>query len=50
MQVIFNLPETIKDDLDRFKTEVEQFKSGEVSPAGFRSFRVPQGVYEEHTC
>lgn len=47
MQVIFNLPETIKDDLDRFRTEIEQFKSGEVSPAEFRSFRVPQGVYEQ---
>ncbi len=47
MQTIYNLPETITDDLSRFKDEVEQFKSGTNSPAEFRTFRVPQGVYEQ---
>ena len=47
MQTIYNLPETIEDDLDRFKEEVEQFESGATSYAEFRSFRVPQGVYEQ---
>lgn len=47
MQTIYNLPDTITDDLDRFKEEVEQFKSGTNSFAEFRSFRVPQGVYEQ---
>jgi len=47
MQTIYNLPETITDDLDRFKEEVEQFRSGTSSFAEFRTFRVPQGVYEQ---
>ncbi|MFC1716629.1 sulfurtransferase TusA family protein [Candidatus Poribacteria bacterium] len=47
MQTIYNLPETIKDDLDRFKEEVEQFRNGTASFAAFRTFRVPQGVYEQ---
>jgi len=47
MQTIFNLPETLGDDLDRLKQKTEQFKSGSISAAEYRSFRVPQGVYEQ---
>ena len=47
MQTIYNLPENIKDDLGRFREEVKQFKNGTTSPAEFRTFRVPQGVYEQ---
>lgn len=47
MQMIFNLPETIEKDLDKFKEEIERFQNGSITPAEFRSFRVPQGVYEQ---
>jgi len=47
MQTIYNLPENIKDDLARFEEEIKQFKDGTTSPAEFRTFRVPQGVYEQ---
>ncbi|MDP6439780.1 MAG: sulfurtransferase TusA family protein [Candidatus Brocadiia bacterium] len=47
MQGIFNLPDTLQDDLDRFKDETERFKSGSTSAAEVRAFRVPQGVYEQ---
>jgi len=47
VETIFNLPETLGEDLDRFKEQVERFKSGSVSRAEFRAFRVPQGVYEQ---
>ena len=47
MQTIFRLPETLRDDLNRFKEEIERFENGTTSSAEFRSFRVPQGVYEQ---
>jgi sulfite reductase (ferredoxin) len=47
MQTVFNLPETLGEDLDRFKEQVERFKDGAISSAEFRAFRVPQGVYEQ---
>ncbi len=47
MQTIYNLPESIKDDLARFEEEIKQFKDGTTSPTEFRTFRVPQGVYEQ---
>jgi sulfite reductase (ferredoxin) len=47
VQPIFHLPDVFKDDAKRFKDETERFKSGAVSAAEFRSFRVPMGVYEQ---
>ena len=47
MKPILNLPASLKEDLDRFREEVERFKKGETPDAQFRSFRVPQGVYEQ---
>ena len=47
MQTIFDLPDSIKDDLDRFMEQTKSFKDGSVSAIEFRSFRVPQGVYEQ---
>jgi len=47
MQTTFRLPDKLKEDMDRFKAESERFKKGEISYAEFRSFRVPQGVYEQ---
>jgi len=45
--MIFNLPPTIKEDLNRFKKETERFKNGSISPTEFRSFRVTNGIYEQ---
>ena len=47
MQTLYDLPETLGDDLERFKSEVERLKKGLLSPTEFRSFRVPMGVYEQ---
>ncbi len=33
MHTIYNIPESIKDDLGRFGEEVKQFKDGTTSPA-----------------
>ena len=45
--MIFSLPENLKEDLDKFKEEIERFKNGSISTTEFRSFRVPQGIYEQ---
>jgi sulfite reductase (ferredoxin) len=47
MQMIFNLPKNLDEDLSKFKEEIERFKNGSISGTEFRSFRVPQGVYEQ---
>lgn len=47
MQTLLNLPETLGEELARFRDEVERFKSGVISATEFRSFRVPHGVYEQ---
>jgi sulfite reductase (ferredoxin) len=47
MQTIFKLPESLEDDLNKFRENVERFEKGILSAAEFRSFRVPNGVYEQ---
>ncbi|UCF80645.1 MAG: sulfurtransferase TusA family protein [Acidobacteriota bacterium] len=47
MQTIFKLPDSLEDDLNKFRENVERFGKGEISAAEFRSFRVPLGVYEQ---
>ena len=47
MKPICQLPEHLPADLRRMREEVDRFKKGDTTPAEFRSFRVPQGVYEE---
>jgi sulfite reductase (ferredoxin) len=49
MQSTYNLPDTLREDLERFQEEVARFKQGALGGAEFRAFRVPQGVYEERT-
>ncbi len=47
MKAVLNLPESLGDDLARLAEAVAQVNAGQLSPAAFRSLRVPQGVYEE---
>jgi len=47
METLYRLPESLPEDLDRFKETVEGYENGSVSAAQFRAFRVPQGVYEQ---
>ena len=47
METMYRLPETLPEDLDRFKETVEAYGNGSVSAAQFRAFRVPQGIYEQ---
>jgi sulfite reductase (ferredoxin) len=41
------LPKSFEDDLAKFREETQRFKSGAISAAEYRSFRVPRGVYEQ---
>jgi sulfite reductase (ferredoxin) len=47
VQTIFRIPEAFKDDANLFREEIARFRSGALSAAEFRSFRVPMGVYEQ---
>ncbi len=47
MQTIYKLPTTIKADLVEFQEQTRRFKSGVISAAEYRAFRVPHGVYEQ---
>ncbi len=44
---IFHLPPTLPADLERLREQIERFQKGAISPIEFRSFRVPQGIYEQ---
>ena len=47
MPSILKLPRSFADDLANFREETQRFKSGAISAAEYRSFRVPRGVYEQ---
>ena len=47
MQTVYQLPESLDEDLGAVQSEVEKFQRGEKSAAELRAFRVPRGVYEQ---
>jgi len=42
---VFNIPQTIKEDTKKYKSQVEAFLDGEIDPVRFKGYRVPMGVY-----
>lgn len=44
-QPVFNIPQTIKEDTEKYETEVERFLTGELDAVRFKGYRVPMGVY-----
>jgi sulfite reductase (ferredoxin) len=44
---MLKLPERIERDTQAYRNQVERFLAGELSPAAFRVYRVPMGVYEQ---
>ncbi len=47
MMGYYKLPEVVYDDIKALEDYVERYKTGEVSHAKFRGFRVPMGIYEQ---
>ena len=47
MTAVLHLPSDFRDDLEQLRLETERFKSGAISAAEYRAFRVPRGVYEQ---
>lgn len=47
MTTVLQLPADFRDDLEKLRLETERFKSGALSAAEYRAFRVPRGVYEQ---
>jgi sulfite reductase (ferredoxin) len=46
---ILQIPDTIREDTLAYRGQVEKFLRGDISPAMFRAYRVPMGVYEQRT-
>ncbi len=44
---MLKLPERIREDTRTYRTQVEKFLKGELSPVAFRAVRVPMGIYEQ---
>lgn len=47
MTAVLHLPGDFRDDLEKLRLATERFKSGAISAAEYRAFRVPRGVYEQ---
>lgn len=43
----YKIPEKLEEDIEKLGELTEKFIRGELSSAEYRSFRVPQGVYEQ---
>ncbi|MCK8824418.1 sulfurtransferase TusA family protein [Fuchsiella alkaliacetigena] len=46
-QPVFEIPETVKEDTEKYEGEVERFLAGEIDAVRFKSYRVPMGVYSQ---
>jgi len=46
-QLIFHLPKGVREETLRYRSQVERFLRGDLSPAAFQACRVPMGVYEQ---
>ncbi|UCC31309.1 MAG: sulfurtransferase TusA family protein [Phycisphaerales bacterium] len=46
-QTIYRVPPILLADLEKLAEQTRRFKSGDISAVEYRSFRVPQGVYEQ---
>lgn len=44
---MYQLPSSLSQDIERFKTLADGYRSQSVSPVEFKAFRVPMGVYEQ---
>ena len=46
---VLRLSENIRDDALNYRSQVEKFLKGDISPVSFRAYRVPMGIYEQRT-
>ena len=44
---VLKIPENIRQDALGYRSRVKMFLDGETSPAAFRGYRVPMGIYEQ---
>ena len=49
IEPILRLPQSVIQDTLAYRANVEKFLCGETSPAAFRVYRVPMGIYEQRT-
>ena len=44
---MYNLPASLKTDIEAFSKHVSDFRKGEIEPVKFKAIRVPMGIYEQ---
>ena len=44
---ILRIPQTVRDDVLAYRSNVARFQTGETSAVAFRAYRVPMGIYEQ---
>lgn len=47
METTYRIPESVVQDTQAFRGEVEKFLAGDTSAVAFRGLRVPMGIYEQ---
>lgn len=43
----YNIPEEVREDISKFRGEIEKFIAGEIDPDRFKPYRVTRGVYSQ---
>ncbi len=46
---ILHIPQSVKEDVLGYRSQVKKFLDGQTSPVAFRAYRVPMGIYEQRT-
>ncbi|MHC4260828.1 MAG: nitrite/sulfite reductase [Planctomycetota bacterium] len=49
-QPILRIPDSVKEDTNAYRSQVEKFLQGNTSPVAFRAYRVPMGIYEQRAA
>ncbi|MDR1860113.1 MAG: sulfurtransferase TusA family protein [Bacteroidales bacterium] len=44
---MYKLPDSLRQELDDFAVQTEQFLRGDIEPVKFKAIRVPMGIYEQ---
>ncbi len=48
-EYILRIHDNVREDTLAYRAQVEKFINGDTSPAAFRAYRVPMGIYEQRT-
>ncbi|MHC4152234.1 MAG: hypothetical protein ACYSSP_09070 [Planctomycetota bacterium] len=50
LEPILRLPDSVKQDILNYRSQVEKYLNGQTSPIAFKAYRVPMGIYEQRVA